>query len=69
VVTTTYLKDPSSPQYANDATVKLYQRLMAKYAPSLDPKNGLYFYGMAKAYTFVQALYRAGKNPTRQSLM
>ena len=26
-------------------------------------------HGMAKADTFVQALYRAGKNPTRQSLM
>jgi branched-chain amino acid transport system substrate-binding protein len=69
IVTTTYLKDPASPQYARDATIQLYKRLMAKYAPGLDPNNGLYFYGMAKAHTFVQALYRAGKNPTRQSLM
>jgi branched-chain amino acid transport system substrate-binding protein len=69
IVTTTYLKDPASPVYARDATVALYKRLMAKYAPGLDPNNGLYFYGMAKAHTFVQALYRAGKNPTRQSLM
>jgi branched-chain amino acid transport system substrate-binding protein len=69
IVTTTYLKDPASPVYARDATVQLYKRLMAKYAPGLDVNNGLYFYGMAKAHTFVQALYRAGKNPTRQSLM
>ena len=41
---------------------------MAKYAPGLDPNNGLYLYGMAKADTFVQTLYRAGKNPTRASL-
>jgi branched-chain amino acid transport system substrate-binding protein len=69
IITTTYLKDPASPVYARDATVRLYKRLMAKYAPGLDANNGLYFYGMAKAHTFVQALYRAGRNPTRQSLM
>jgi branched-chain amino acid transport system substrate-binding protein len=69
IITTTYLKDPASPTYARDATVALYKRLMAKYAPGLDPNNGLYFYGMAKADTFVQTLYRAGRNPTRQSLM
>ena len=69
IITTTYLKDPASPTYARDATVVLYRRLMAKYAPGLDPNNGLYFYGMAKADTFVQTLYRAGRNPTRQSLM
>ena len=44
---------------------------MDKYAPSFpNPRDdSLFFYGMAKADTFVQALYRAGKNPTRQSLM
>ena len=44
---------------------------MAKYAPSFpEPRDdSLFFYGMAKADTFVQALYRAGKNPTRQSVM
>jgi branched-chain amino acid transport system substrate-binding protein len=71
VVTTTYLKDPSAPTYANDAQVRLYERLMAKYAPSFPrPRDDtLFFYGMAKADTFVQALYRSGRNPTRQSLM
>ena len=69
VVTTAYLKDPASPDYANDAQVKLYQRLMAKYAPGQPANDGLFFYGMAKADTFVQALYRAGRNPTRQSVM
>jgi branched-chain amino acid transport system substrate-binding protein len=68
VVTTAYLKDPASPAYANDAQVKLYQRLMAKYAPGQPANDGLFFYGMAKADTFVQALYRAGKNPSRRSV-
>jgi branched-chain amino acid transport system substrate-binding protein len=69
VVTTTYLKDPASPKYAGDAQVKRYKSLMAKYLPSANVNNGLYFYGMAKAADFVQALYRAGKSPTRASLM
>lgn len=69
VVTTVYLKDPASPRYARDPQVRLYKRLMAKYAPGQPVTDGLFFYGMAKADTFVQALYRAGRNPTQASLM
>ncbi|MGH3103235.1 MAG: ABC transporter substrate-binding protein [Gaiellaceae bacterium] len=67
-ISTAYLKDPASPRYARDATVLLYKRLMAKFAPGRNANDGLYFYGMAKADTFVQTLYRAGKNPTRESV-
>lgn len=64
-----YLKDPASPVWANDATVKQYLSLMQKYNPQGRVTDGLNFYGFAKAHTFVRALYKAGKNPTRQSLM
>ncbi|MGZ8695362.1 MAG: hypothetical protein ACXWYS_07990, partial [Gaiellaceae bacterium] len=59
------------PSYANDPQIKLYKQIMAKYAPSFpEPRDDtLFFYGMAKADTFVQALYRAGKKPTRASLV
>jgi branched-chain amino acid transport system substrate-binding protein len=68
-ISAAYLKDPASPAFANDATVKQYRTLMAKYAPSGNPTNGLNFYGFAKADTFVRAMYKAGKNPTREGLM
>ncbi len=68
-ISAAYLKDPASPVWANDATMKQYKAIMAKYAPSANANNGLYFYGFAKAHTFVQAMYKAGKNPTRQGLM
>ena len=68
-ISSAYLKDPASPVWANDATMKQYKTIMAKYAPSANANNGLYFYGFAKAHTFVQAMYKAGKNPTRQGLM
>jgi len=64
-----YLKDPSSPSWNNDAAMKQYRAIMAKYAPGLNANDGLYLYGFAKAETFVQALYKAGKNPTRAGLM
>ena len=68
-ISAAYLKDPASPVWTNDATMKQYKAIMAKYAPSLNANNGLYYYGFAKAHTFVQAMYKAGKNPTRQGLM
>jgi branched-chain amino acid transport system substrate-binding protein len=67
--TTQYLKDPANPSWDNDATVKLYKQLMAKYYPSGRATDGLNLYGMATAEAFVELLYKAGKNPTRASLM
>jgi branched-chain amino acid transport system substrate-binding protein len=65
-----YTKDPANPSWAGDAGMKLYKSIMAKYAPAnARATDGLYIYGMAKAYTFVQALKAAGPNPTRASLM
>ena len=68
-ITTAYLKDPADPQWKNDKGMQLYFKIMAKYAPQANAQDGNYLYGMAKAYTFVQALRAAGKNPTRASLM
>ena len=69
-ISTYYTKDPANPSWNNDAGMKLYKSIMAKYAPSnVRVTDGLYIYGMAKAYTFVQALRAAGPNPTRAGLM
>jgi len=65
----TAFKDPSNPAQAGDAGVQEYKRIMAKYAPSLNANNQLYMYGFALAEGFVQAMYKAGKNPTRASYM
>jgi branched-chain amino acid transport system substrate-binding protein len=65
-----YTKDPANPSWANDAGMKLYMSIMKRFAPgNAKATDALYLYGMAKAYTFVQALRAAGKNPTRASLM
>ena len=42
---------------------------MKKYLPNEDWKAVAHIYGMMAAYTMVDALKHAGKNPTRASLL
>jgi ABC-type branched-subunit amino acid transport system substrate-binding protein len=68
-ITTAYFAPESD---TSNAWVQTEKKLLEKYAPSLYAKSGLdgnTQYGIALAYTFVQALQKAGKNLTRQSLM
>jgi branched-chain amino acid transport system substrate-binding protein len=67
--TVQYAKDPASPRWANDAAIKLYRQILAKYAPQLKPTDALNLYGVAVAEAFVELLQKAGKNPTRAGLM
>lgn len=64
-----YLKDPANPEWDNDAGMKLYKQIMAKYLPNEKPSNGLFLYGMAKAQSFTNLLDKVGKDLTRASLM
>jgi len=69
IITIAYAKEPQSPQYDNDAAMKLYRTIIAKYGGGLTANDPQVYYGVAKAETFVQVLYKAGKNPTRAGLM
>jgi branched-chain amino acid transport system substrate-binding protein len=51
-----YLKDPASPDTANDAGVNLYKQIMGKYLPSARVTDGLYLYGFAKGRSFCNLL-------------
>jgi ABC-type branched-subunit amino acid transport system substrate-binding protein len=69
VITTAYIPPESD---ATNPWVQDTRKILEQYAPSLYAKAGLdgnTEYGVALAYTFVQALQKAGKNLTRQSLM
>jgi branched-chain amino acid transport system substrate-binding protein len=67
--TTQYAKDPANPKWDNDAGIKLYKQVMAKYYPKGRVTDALNLYGVATAEAFVELLYSAGKNPTRDGLM
>jgi hypothetical protein len=43
--------------------------ILATYDKGADPTDSNNIYGVASAWTFVQALKAAGPNPTRQGLM
>jgi branched-chain amino acid transport system substrate-binding protein len=69
VITTAYFAPESQ---TTNSWVQTEKQILQKYAPSLYAKYGLdgnTQYGVALAYTFVQALQKAGKNLTRSSLM
>jgi branched-chain amino acid transport system substrate-binding protein len=64
-----FLHDPTNPTQTRLAAVKLYRQILRRYAPGADWKAVAHIYGMAAAYTFVDALRHAGRNPTRDSLL
>jgi branched-chain amino acid transport system substrate-binding protein len=67
--TVQYAKDPANPSWANDSAMKLYNQVMTKYRPGARATDALNYYGVAVAEAFVELMYKAGKNPTRASLM
>jgi ABC-type branched-subunit amino acid transport system substrate-binding protein len=65
IVSDTYLP-PLSDE--SNSWIALFKQIHDKYIPKL-PFDGNVAYGLAMAYTFTDALQRAGTNPTRQSLV
>jgi branched-chain amino acid transport system substrate-binding protein len=67
-VSIVFLKDPTDPHWAKDPGVKLYRSIMKTYKGG-NPNDVYAVYGMSAAHTFVAALKKAGKNPTRAGIM
>ena len=71
VISTGYTASPTVQ--ANLKGMQFGKQIIAKYAPALNSSwaegDGNLVYGLAVAWTFVDALKHAGKNPTRASLM
>jgi len=69
IVSIAYAKDPQDPRWENDPAMKQYRAIIAKYGGGLNANDPQVYYGVAKAETFVEVLYKAGKNLTRAGLM
>jgi branched-chain amino acid transport system substrate-binding protein len=67
-ITINILKDPTDPRWRNDSGGKLYRDVFKRYG-SGDMTDVYNVYAMAAAHTFVGALRRAGRTPTRDGLM
>ena len=68
-VSIVFLKDPSDPKWAQDPAIRLYRTIMARHAKGANVRDVYHVYGMAAAYTFVEALRAAGRNPTRSAVL
>jgi branched-chain amino acid transport system substrate-binding protein len=64
-----FVKDPTQKVFAKDRTVQLYHRILSRFMPSAKFLDVYNYYGMAVAYTMVDALRHAGKNLTRAGLL
>jgi branched-chain amino acid transport system substrate-binding protein len=64
-VSIAFVKDPTSRQWAKDRTVRLYKSILRRFLPSAKADDVFNYYGMAVAYTMVDTLRKAGRNPTR----
>ncbi|MFL5981283.1 MAG: ABC transporter substrate-binding protein [Gaiellaceae bacterium] len=65
-------KDPAAPVWRKDKGIKLFQSIIRQYGSDTGPrdlKNGFMTAGMASAFTMVDVLRKAGRNPTRDSVM
>jgi branched-chain amino acid transport system substrate-binding protein len=68
LISVTYLKDPTNPQWASDPGMQLYKTIIAN-CTTCDATNGNNLYGVAEAYTMVDVLKQAGSNMTRANVM
>jgi ABC-type branched-subunit amino acid transport system substrate-binding protein len=66
IITDGYL--PALSTASSNSWLQLFQKLHTQYISKL-PFDGNVEYGFSAAYTFVQAMFKAGKNPTRQDLL
>lgn len=69
IISVAYFKDPQDQRWANDAAMKQYRDIIAKYGSGANANDPQVMYGVAKAESFVQILYKAGRNLTRAGLM
>jgi branched-chain amino acid transport system substrate-binding protein len=64
-----FVKNPNDPIWRKDPAVALYRTIMKRHYPRGKPSDVYNWYGMTVAWTMVETLKRAGKTPTRVSLL
>jgi branched-chain amino acid transport system substrate-binding protein len=69
IVSDFYLKDPTDPEWQNDAGYKWWVGFMNKYYPDGDRTDVNNVYGPSNAATVVQVLKQCGDELTRENVM
>ena len=69
LISAAYLKDPTDPQWKDDAGMKKFMAFIDKYMPGANVADANLVYGYAAAQTMVQVLKQAGDDLTRENVM
>mgnify|MGYP000971958431 CR=1 FL=1 len=69
IISTGYLKDPTDPQWKNDAGFKNWVAFVDKYMPGADKTNANIVYGYNVAQGLVHLLKMCGDDLTRENVM
>ncbi len=69
LITSLYYKDPTDPQWDNDAGMNEWRAFMKKYYPDGNLADASNVYGYAVARTLVQVLKQCGDQLTRENVM
>ena len=69
VISATYGKDPTDPQWKDDPGIKNFDAFLAKYLPEANRSDSSVIYGYAAAQTMVHVLKACGDNLTRENVM
>jgi branched-chain amino acid transport system substrate-binding protein len=64
-----FLKDPTDRKWGRTPGMRLYRQIMKRHLPRGNANDVYHVYAMAAAHSFVEALRKAGRNPTRSSVM
>jgi hypothetical protein len=69
VLSATYIKDASDPQWKDDDGMKKFMAFIDKYMPGSNISDTNLVYGYAAAQTMVKVLQQSGDNLTRENVM
>jgi branched-chain amino acid transport system substrate-binding protein len=69
IISSAYIKDPTDPQWADDAGIVEWREWMAEYYPDGDLGNNFNVYGYSVAKTMEFVLRAAGDDLTRANIM
>jgi branched-chain amino acid transport system substrate-binding protein len=69
VISSTYYKDPTDPQWAQDPAVAAYRAFMKTYYPAGDPDDVFNVWGYSQAQTMEQVLKQCADELTRENVM
>jgi branched-chain amino acid transport system substrate-binding protein len=69
IISSNYLKDPTDPQWKNDAGMKAWNEFLDKYFPEANRSDASVMYAYTVAQGIVHVLKACGDNLTRENIM